>query len=1043
MRGLLLLCLTSAAFGQAIRDDFAGYAAGSDGTPAWEPQGVFWTMADGAYQGDGSYSLWRAAAFGSDLTFAADLTVLEVLKGDWLTAGLGLWLDDRNYWACNLVVAPDKQNRKHFTELQECLDGTWLAAGQEGTRLPSLPRQGDSFDWRLNHPYRIELTLTPASIVGRILDGPDEVARFGHRLDVPTKAVRAGRPGLRVGGLKVRFDNAEVTVRQTADEPQPAPRAVTPWVSRDGQAMATGTGVFATHQADGRWWLLDPEGKPYFDVGTDHVNFRAHWCEKLGYAPYSRNVAALYGSEEKWAETATGRLKEWGFNTVAAGHSPSVRHRGLAHILFASFGSGFARREWLCEPIHWTGFPDVFSPKWEPFCAFVARRIAAESKDDPWCIGTFLDNELEWYGKQGSLVDEVFRRGSEQPGKQALWAWLMKRYGSLPALNARLKTGYADERAFLTSVKLPPASPELDAVRDGFLAEIAERYFSVPAKALKAAGFQHLVMGCRFAGRAPAPALAAAGKYNDVFTFNTYPRVDFQSAWAPGVGGQVHGVPRQLSDMYAVVGKPMIITEWSFPALDSGLPCRHGAGMRVDTQEQKAACYRIFANALADLPFMVGYHYFMWADEPAEGISSTFPEDSNYGLVDVNDRPYEVLVKAATETNQAAEQRHAGSLASASLTMVAADGGVRVTNPDQVPSRGLLRLAAGGTPRIETIVLAPGQSRVVKAPPGTWTAELRQWDGTPTRLIGGAALPAGAVANASAQSVADLPAVVDQPEPRAALVSLAPGQQTTLPAPEQPWREVETLDLRAETVTWACAGRDGGLFDSIKVGDLALGRLVFAVHQLVGGVHQWVETDRVVSLKTRELPDAVLVEAVVERAGGGTAITAVDAAGVQAAAPTGPARYRAAVRAAVFKRGGLALVRPLWVASQDPRPWTLKDAFWFCRPAIGGDPVDDGSGGPDVPNYYLPAQFWTDAKLGGAFGAAGGEGGWRVQFWKDPGGGFHPDSYFRVDAELANGQRWSADSVPYLWLFAAADPAAGRAVAARRREADGLVVAGP
>ena len=65
-----------------------------------------------------------------------------------------------------------------------------------------------------------------------------------------------------------------------------------------------------------------------------------------------------------------------------------------------------------------------------------------------------------------------------------------------------------------------------------------------------------------------------------------------------------------------VVRKPMIITEWSFPALDSGLPCKHGAGMRVDTQDQKAACYRIFANAMADLPFLVGYHWFMWADEP-------------------------------------------------------------------------------------------------------------------------------------------------------------------------------------------------------------------------------------------------------------------------------------------------------------------------------------------------------------------------------------------------------------------------------------------
>jgi len=61
---------------------------------------------------------------------------------------------------------------------------------------------------------------------------------------------------------------------------------------------------------------------------------------------------------------------------------------------------------------------------------------------------------------------------------------------------------------------------------------------------------------------------------------------------------------------------------------------------RVDTQVQKAACYRIFANAMADLRVLVSYHYFMWADGPALGIGSTFSEDSNYGLVDEQDEPY-------------------------------------------------------------------------------------------------------------------------------------------------------------------------------------------------------------------------------------------------------------------------------------------------------------------------------------------------------------------------------------------------------------------
>jgi hypothetical protein len=38
---------------------------------------------------------------------------------------------------------------------------------------------------------------------------------------------------------------------------------------------------------------------------------------------------------------------------------------------------------------------------------------------------------------------------------------------------------------------------------------------------------------CRFAGGVPVPVLAAAGKYNDVFSFNTCARVDFENVWSP------------------------------------------------------------------------------------------------------------------------------------------------------------------------------------------------------------------------------------------------------------------------------------------------------------------------------------------------------------------------------------------------------------------------------------------------------------------------------------------------------------------------------
>ena len=88
-----------------------------------------------------------------------------------------------------------------------------------------------------------------------------------------------------------------------------------------------------------------------------------------------------------------------------------------------------------------------------------------------------------------------------------------------------------------------------------------------------------------------------------------------------------------FTNRYALVKRPMLVTEWSFPALDSGLPCTSGAGQRFRTQTLRTQATELFARTMLALPCLLGYDYFMWVDEPAAGISDAFPEDSNYGLI--------------------------------------------------------------------------------------------------------------------------------------------------------------------------------------------------------------------------------------------------------------------------------------------------------------------------------------------------------------------------------------------------------------------------
>ncbi len=100
-------------------------------------------------------------------------------------------------------------------------------------------------------------------------------------------------------------------------------------------------------------------------------------------------------------------------------------------------------------------------------------------------------------------------------------------------------------------------------------------------------------------------------------------------------------MPNAAIDAYAVTGKPCLIGEFSFRAADSGLPNTNGAGPKVETQAERAACFRHYVSAALQKPTLVGYHWFEHADQPAEGRFDG--ENSNFGTVTIDDRVYEEL----------------------------------------------------------------------------------------------------------------------------------------------------------------------------------------------------------------------------------------------------------------------------------------------------------------------------------------------------------------------------------------------------------------
>ena len=150
------------------------------------------------------------------------------------------------------------------------------------------------------------------------------------------------------------------------------------------------TGFFHTRQEDGRSWIVDPDGHPFFIVGIDHID-----DSTLKYDETIAIYRERYGTRDKWiSECVVAALEEWGFNTISWTQewvTPKFRHSP----------------EWTPEEFRTCGMPymphidflpiqiwnehgfymDVFSPEFEEWCDYQARYWCVSLADDPNLVG--------------------------------------------------------------------------------------------------------------------------------------------------------------------------------------------------------------------------------------------------------------------------------------------------------------------------------------------------------------------------------------------------------------------------------------------------------------------------------------------------------------------------------------------------------------------------------------------------------------------------------------------------------------------------------
>ena len=179
------------------------------------------------------------------------------------------------------------------------------------------------------------------------------------------------------------------------------------------------TGFFRTEKVDGKWWLVDPEGHLFFSLGVTavyawtqtRVNGRENYFEwipgSLGKSWRNDdkladflavNLAKKYGDDFKphFADTTQRRFRAWGINTIGNwSHEYIWALRRTPYVVTVD-PSSKNRMAILEKKGIGAAVPDVYSPQFAEDVRAQLQKLAEKVKDDPWCIGVFVDNELDW-----------------------------------------------------------------------------------------------------------------------------------------------------------------------------------------------------------------------------------------------------------------------------------------------------------------------------------------------------------------------------------------------------------------------------------------------------------------------------------------------------------------------------------------------------------------------------------------------------------------------------------------------------------------------
>jgi hypothetical protein len=242
-------------------------------------------------------------------------------------------------------------------------------------------------------------------------------------------------------------------------------------------------GFFTLGQRQEHWWLITPEGKPFFSIGLNHIDPAS--------LRYPENIDIwrnkYQGSTINWLKQSVAvNLKQWGFNTVGWEQEVTVRQwrhsRSFTFDEYQALNMPYCHMLPFTESHQWeqhTRHFDFYSTEWEEWCDYVARAHCAELSADPNLIGYFYSDCPPWIHNRpvnewrGPIFDP--EQLKSETGRKAL-------------------------------------------------SDLASRYYKTTRDAIRRYDTNHLIFGDRYEANAPIAeeVVTAALPYVDVLSFQDF-----------------------------------------------------------------------------------------------------------------------------------------------------------------------------------------------------------------------------------------------------------------------------------------------------------------------------------------------------------------------------------------------------------------------------------------------------------------------------------------------------------------------------------------